>query len=151
MRDITDDTLIWVACCRDVWEKWFANLENGDDEFFEVEDALFSSLVLSKLELKNRPNLNECKNFLRAVYKRDISEMKSVCRKQPSGNIFCTSEMIDQKKGQEFSVKSIDVNGTMLDGSAYAEVQISKTEFVLEDLDNLHLKFLDGEVRVELR
>ncbi|MFK5893794.1 MAG: hypothetical protein QM504_11290 [Pseudomonadota bacterium] len=46
----------------EVWNTWFANIENGDDEFSEVEEVLFSTLVLAHLDLVKRSSLKNKNN-----------------------------------------------------------------------------------------
>lgn len=80
MIDITQYVLAWIACCKEVWDRWFKELDNGEDEFGEVEQALFSSLVLSVTNITDRPGLPECYKVLRAVYKDDAEGYRSLCK-----------------------------------------------------------------------
>ena len=139
MKDITQYLKIWANCCRELWDGWFANLDNGDDEFFEVENALFSALVLSQLEISPRPNLDDIYPRLTATYINDVRAQRSVCRVQKAGNIFCAHREVEHLQGQTFSVKSIDCLGTMLDGAAYIELALEGGEYVLEPLENLSI------------
>lgn len=140
MVDITKYIATWVMCCKEVWDKWFLREENGEDEFYEIEEALFSTLVLSKVQLIERPKLNECYTLLKGVYKYDMADERSVCKYQKAGNIFCQSKKVAYEKNTSLSIKSIDVLGTMLDGEPYAELAISDKEFILEPLVNLDIK-----------
>ena len=89
MLDITNRISLWVSCCSEVSDRWFKELENGEDEFLRVEEALFSSLVLSAIETVDRPSLIESYGLLTAEYRKDVDDARSVCRKQKAGNIFC--------------------------------------------------------------
>ncbi len=140
MLDITKHIATWVICCNEVWIKWFSNNENGEDEFYEVEEALFSTLVLSNIKLIERPRLQVCYPLLKGVYKCDVSGERSVCKRQKAGNIFCQSKQIAYDKNTSLAIKSIDVLGTMLDGEPYAELIITDQEFILEPLVNLYIK-----------
>lgn len=126
-------------CCKEMWNTWFANLENGNDEFLEVEEALFSTLVLSHLELTKRPSLNEVYPLLKGIYKEDVKADRSVCAKQKAGNIYCQSKKIFYQKNTSLPIKSIDFMGTMLDGEPYVELFINNEEYLLEPLANLNI------------
>jgi hypothetical protein len=139
MKDMTQYILVWLACCKEVWERWFKELDNGEDEFSEVEQALFSSLVLSAANMANRPNLPDCYQFLSAVYKADVDGHRSVCRQQKAGNIYCESKVMKFEKGRSLPIKSIDFMGTMLDGTPYAELRLNDREYILEPVDNLSI------------
>lgn len=127
-------------CCKEVWMKYFSSNENGDDEFCEVEEALFSTLVLSNIKLVERPKLRACYPLLRGVYKHDVADERSVCKRQKAGNIFCQSKKITYSKNTSLPIRSIDVLGTMLDGEPYVELIITNQEFILEPLVNLDIK-----------
>ncbi len=137
MLDITRDVKNWVLCCNDVWNKWFASHENSDDEFLEVEEALFSTLVLSNTNLVERPSLNECYTLLRGVYRYDITDERSVCERQKAGNIYCQSKKIIYEKNFSLPINYINFKGDMLNGEPYVELKINDREFILEPLDNL--------------
>jgi hypothetical protein len=139
MLDVTKQITKWVLCCNEVWTNWFASNENGDDEFYEVEEALFSTLVLSNIALSERPRLSECYALLTGVYKHDIADERSVCKRQTAGNIFCQSKKIIYSKNTSLPIKSIDFMGTMLDGQPYAELSIGNQEFILEPLININI------------
>lgn len=139
MKDITKYVITWVMCCEEIWTTWFANIENGDDEFLEVEEALFSTLVLSHLKLTRRPSLNEVYPLLKGVYKEEMKVVRSVCVKQKAGNIYCQSNEVVYPKNTSLPIKYIDFMGTMLDGEPYAELIISDEEYLLEPLANLNI------------
>ncbi len=139
MKDITRYILVWLACCKEVWERWFKELDNGEDEFGEVEQALFSSLVLSVTGIADRPDLLDSYELLSAVYKADIDDYRSVCTQQKAGNIYCESKVMKFEKGASLPIKSIDFMGTMLDGTPYAELKLSDREYILEPVDNLNI------------
>ncbi len=139
MLDITPYILDWVHCCRDIWDKWFSVLKNGSDEFIEVENALFSSLVLSQTKITNRPNLNECYKLLEATYNYDIAEQRSICSYQKSGNIFCINKDISISKGSSYPIKSIDFMGTMLNDEPYVEIWWNENNFLLEQIKNVSI------------
>lgn len=140
MIDVTKYITTWVMCCKEVWGKWFLSSENGEDEFYEVEEALFSTLVLSNVKLIERPKLRECYVLLKGVYKYDVAGERSVCKRQKAGNIFCQSKKVAYDKHTSLAIRSIDVLGTMLDGEPYAELIITDQEFILEPLVNLDIK-----------
>ena len=140
MLDITNRISLWVSCCSEVSDRWFKELENGEDEFLRVEEALFSSLVLSAIETVDRPSLIESYGLLTAEYRKDVDDARSVCRKQKAGNIFCSCRAIKQIQGTRLRVKSIDALGTMLEGYAYAELWLNEKEFILEPVENLNFR-----------
>jgi len=140
MRDITKYIAIWVMCCKEVWSKWFSTNENGEDEFYEVEEALFSALVLSNIGLVERPKLRACYALLKGTFKYDVVGDRSVCKRQKAGNIFCQSKKIAYDKNISLPIRSIDPLGTMLDGEPYAELMISDQEYILEPLVNIDIK-----------
>ena len=140
MKDVTAHVTNWINCCKDVWGTWFANTENAVDEFIEVEEALFSTLVLSHLELTKRPPLNEAYNLLEGVYRQDMKAMRSLCVIQKAGNIYCKSKEIAYPKNMSLPIKSIDFMGTMLNGEQpYVELIVNDKEFILEPLSNLKI------------
>lgn len=139
MKDITQYILVWLACCKDVWERWFKELDNGEDEFGEVEQALFSSLVLSSTDMADRPALRDSYQLLSAIYKTDVDDYRSVCRQQNAGNIYCENKVMKFEKGASLPIKSIDFMGTMLDGTPYAELKLNDREYILEPVDNLSI------------
>lgn len=139
MKDVTQYILVWLACCKDVWERWFKELENGEEEFGEVEQALFSSLVLSSIDITDRLALRDSYQLLSAVYKTDIDGYRPVCQKQKAGNIYCESKVMKFEKGASLLIESIDFMGTMLDGVPYAELKLNDREYVLEPVDNLSI------------
>ena len=102
MVDISCLLRNWVECCREVWTKWFMERENGEDEFYEVEAALFSALVLSDFLDCHRPPLHEVYPRLEASYLDDLQAVRPVCRKQKAGNIFCEARRVEFKKGSKF-------------------------------------------------
>lgn len=140
MLDITQHILIWLACCKEVWERWFKEHDNGEDEFNEVEQALFSSLVLSATGMIDRPDLYNCYKLLSAVYIVDVNDYRSVCKHQKAGNVYCESKIMEFKKGVSLPIQSIDFMGRMLDGTPYAELKINDQEYILEPIDNLSIK-----------
>ncbi|WP_295628492.1 hypothetical protein [uncultured Nitrosomonas sp.] len=140
MIDITPHILVWLACCKEVWGNWYKKLDNGEDEFGEVEQALFSSLVLSSINMVNRPDLDKCYKLLFAVYKADVEDYRSVCTKQKSGNIYCESKVIKFDKDTVLPIKAIDSIGTMQEGKPYVELKINEHEYILESIDNLSIK-----------
>lgn len=140
MIDITQYVLVWLACCKEVWERWFKELDNSEDKFYEVEQVLFSSLVVSAVNVDNRLSLSDFYKKLSAAYKDDIDGYRSICKQQKAGNIFCENKVVRFSKGTVFSVKSIDFMGTMLDGKPYVELQVNDKEFVLEPVENLSFK-----------
>jgi hypothetical protein len=127
-------------CCKDVWSKWFSSSENGEDEFYEVEEALFSTIVLSNIELVERPKLRACYALLKGIYKHDVASERSVCKRQKAGNIFCQSKKVAYEKNTSLPIRSIDALGTMLDGEPYAELMITDQEYILEPLVNIDIK-----------
>jgi|SRR5690554_1149848 len=140
MIDITQCIFAWVTCCRDVWERWFKDREDGQDEFIEVEEALFSALVLSAINMVERPILSDRYTLLTAVYKNNVGGYRSICKRQKAGNIYCESRVVRFESGASFPILSIDFMGTMLDGTPYAELKISDQEYILEPIDNLGIK-----------
>lgn len=140
MRDITKYIAIWVMCCKEIWAKWFSTDKNGEDEFYEVEEALFSALVLSKIGLTERPKLKEYYTLLKGIYKHDVRGNRSVCKRQKAGNIFCQSKKVAYGKNASLPIRSIDPLGTMLDGEPYAELMINDQEYILEPLVNIDIK-----------
>lgn len=138
--DITQYILVWLSCCRDVWDRWFKDRENGQDEFIEVEESLFSAMVLSVTNITERPELPDCYNLLSAVYKYNVDGFRSVCKKQKAGNIYCKTKVVKLEKGTSLPILAIDSMGTMLDGTPYAELKISDKEYILEPIDNLRIK-----------
>ena len=140
VKDITQYILAWTSCCNEIWDNWFCNVENGEDEFLEVEEVLFSSLVLSQLSLENRPNLDDCYKLLRARYKTDGEEQRSVCRLQKSGTIYCQRKTIKFKKDNIVPIKSIDVMGTMLNRKPYVEIKLNNDEYLLEPIENVKIE-----------
>ena len=139
MKDVTQQTCVWLLCCKEVWHRWFEALENGEDEFLEVEEALFSSLVLSFAGLADRPSLSNCHSFLHGVYRVDVDEHRSVCTAQRTGTIFCTSKALSFAKGTSLPIRSLDWRGVMLNGNPCAELAISAHEWVLEPISNLNI------------
>jgi hypothetical protein len=139
MKDMTQYILVWLTCCKEVWERWFKELDNGEDEFGEVEQALFSSLVLSATNMIDRPGLPDCYQLLSAVYREDVNGYRSVCKQQKAGNIYCESKVMKFKKGASLPIKSIDFMGRMLDGTPYAELKLNEREFILEPVENLNI------------
>lgn len=140
MIDITKDIYTWLSCCSELWKEWFKCLENGEDEFLEVEEILFSSLVLSKLDLIERPRMGDCFKLMYVTYQKEINENRSICRMQKSGNIYCESKIIKCNKGEVFPIRQIDSLGTMLHGKAYVEVKLSDDEWVLEFMENIQIQ-----------
>lgn len=139
MVDMTDQVLVWLTCCEEVWNRWFNELDSGEDEFGEVEQALFSSLVLSTTNIIDRPSLPDCYKLLSGVYRADVDGYRSVCKQQKAGNIYCESRVMKFKKGEKLPVKSIDFMGRMLDGSPYVELELNDKEFILEPVSNLKI------------
>lgn len=138
--NISEDVMDWVACCRDLWNGRFAHRLDGDDEFLEVETALFSALVLSTLSLYERPALDVTYRHMSASYVRPVVESRPVCRSQKAGNIVCSSRAVEFPIGATFPVRSIDCLGTMFDDRAYVELQLEKGEFLLEPIENLAIE-----------
>ena len=141
MLDVTEFISSWVSCSKDIWERWFREMDDGEHEFSEVERALFSALVLSKINVPERPSHADPYELLDAVYKEDIDDVRSVCKQQKAGNIYCSSRAVKFAKGTSMSIKWIDPLGTMLDGEAYVELWINAQEYILEPLDSLKLMF----------
>ncbi|MFT4926246.1 MAG: hypothetical protein ACI8WB_002344 [Phenylobacterium sp.] len=150
MQDITSNVKIWIACCRDVWGKWFVELEDGEDEFLAVEEALLSALVLAKIEGDSRPSIDKFYEAMKATYKIDINDFRSVCSIQKAGNTYCKSEKIVLSKAQEFDVKSIDSIGVILDGIPYVELQLEVNKFILEPVESLNVFYKHCEIKSEI-
>ena len=146
MLDITNDITTWVKCCQEVWSLWFIDRENGEDEFFEVEEALFSALVLSNLNLTHKPTIKKSYGLLKGVYRFDINSERSVCKQHKTGNINCQSKQVTYKKEDKLDIQSIDFMGRMLDNKPYVELRISDQEFILEPLVNLEIKWVGKEM-----
>ena len=147
MVDISEEIRAWTKCCVELWDNWFVDIENGADEFLEVEDTIFSTLVLSQLPLDQRPRLDEVYRRLRATYREDLNSERSVCCVQKNGNIYCESSKVVQKKGTWLRVRAIDCLGTMLNGEAYVELEVGNGKCVLEPIDNLKICFEGIEER----
>jgi len=139
MVDISQDVMSWVKCCRDLWTRWFENRDDGDDEFPEVENALFSALVLSRVGVEQRPTLDAIYPRLSVTYINGVAASRSVCRAQKAGNILCSPRDVESSAGATFSVRSIDCLGIMLDGEPYVELQLDGGEFLLEPIQNLQI------------
>jgi hypothetical protein len=138
MQDITNEVITWISCCQDIWNNWFSVLEDGEDEFLAVEDALFSSLVLAKIKGRFRLSTDECYKNMRVSYKVDVSDYRTVCSTAKARNIYCKSENMELHREQGFEVRSIDPMGVMLDGIPYAELQLETNNFFLEPVTNLN-------------
>ncbi len=141
MEDITELILTWTSCCTDVWLRWFKNIDNAEDEFIEVEEALFSALVLPALKLHERPSLSESYSFFQAEYKKDICDKRSICKRQKAGNLHCESSHMDILLGSRMSIINIDFMGTLIDEKPYAELIINDSQVLLEPLINLRILF----------
>jgi len=143
MKDISQLIYFWIACCNDLWRKWFVNRINGSYDFAEIEDAFFRILVIRSLDQTvPTPTTQNLLGRLRVQYINDFQENRQVCITQKSGNILCNTEVITLKKGTDYRIKSIDAMGTMMDSEAYVEVIVGE-KFVLESPKNL--RFLLSE------
>jgi len=137
MKDISQLIYFWIACCNDLWRKWFAIRSNGSYDFPEIERILFQILVMRSLDkIISTSKAEDLIDKLRVQYVSEIQEDRQVCVTQKSGNVFCKSEYINLKKGIDYRVKSIDTIGTMMDSQPYVEVIVGE-KFVLESPKNL--------------
>lgn|GEM_PF-2344559 len=143
MRDETQAVLDWTACCKYNWAHWFINLENGDDEFIDVEACLFSGIVLSQSRNREEMAIGSGFNLVTAIAIEDEHTTRSLCDVQRSGGICCSSEFVNISKGTEFAVKSLDGLGRMLDGEPYAELVLDEERFLLMPISKLHF-FLES-------
>jgi|AAUQ01.1.fsa_nt_gi hypothetical protein len=125
---ITEKIIKWIQCSHSAWSNcFFENIDNRF-EFHVIEKAYLELIVLNPLNIKKE----QFKELLFVKYKKDINDIRVVCKKQKAGNIFCKSKKIFIDKNSYYLVKSVDTIGELLNGLPYIEVFISKEEYFLE-------------------
>jgi hypothetical protein len=123
MISLTDLMGRWISCSNDLWLRWFATMENGADEFIDVERFLLRILVLEKGDQRLREfSAEQLFEKLRVIYRIPVNESRQICIRQRAGNVFCSGHVVSISKGDAFKIKSIDTMGTMQDGKPYVEV-----------------------------
>lgn len=137
MKDVTELVLHWFKCSNDIWFRWFADREDGADEYISVESALLDSLVIDKLCI-GRSDLpgGELFESLRVTYVRSVDDHRVLCHEQKNGNVYGESVKVEIPEGSLHRIKSLDSMGTMLDGVPYVEL-IYNDGFILEPFENL--------------
>jgi hypothetical protein len=125
---ITEKIIKWIKCSHNAWSNCF--LENMDNrfEFHIIENAYLELIVLDPLNIKKE----QYNAHIFAKYKKDIQDIRVVCKKQKAGNIFCKSKKIFINSNSYYKVKSIDTIGELFDNTPYVEVSISENEYFME-------------------
>ena len=142
MIDITKDIMTWISCCNNLWINIFKKNEDGLHDFYEIENALFSTLVISKLDIDINVALDEFYKFLIVEYQVSVDTNRQVCVQQKAGNIFCKNKCLSIKKGAVYPVNNIDSTGQMQSGNPCVQLKIDSNKFILERPENLIYKYV---------
>ena len=146
MKDVTDLVVHWFKCSNDTWSRWFADREDGADEYISIESAMLVSLVIDKLRASrsglSRDTGDRLFESLRVSYVRSVDDHRVLCREQKGGNVYGESVKVEIPEGSLHRIKSLDSMGTMLDGVPYVEL-IYDDGFILEPFENLKYQLVD--------
>lgn len=128
MRDVTDIISGWAKCSHDVWNRWFVHREDGLNEFIDVEEALFSALVIEELDLYPLST----KQFLSSTwvnFESGLDAERQVFVQQKSGTIYGKPKRVELDVGTRCKVLRVDSTGEMIRGLPFLEVELGREFF----------------------
>jgi hypothetical protein len=144
MKDVSDLIQYWITCSNDIWTRWFANRQHGLHEFTSVEERLLEVLVIDHLTKEHLISSPQAlMRRIRVRYTNGVDDIRQVCKRQPTGNVFGKAQLVNISPGRTLRVKGIDTTGTMLGSGPYVEVEW-QDHFLLEPVHNVLFLLADA-------
>lgn len=128
MKDVTDLVTGWARCSHDVWNRWFKSRHDGWHEFINVEEALFSALVIEQLDLYPMSS----KQFLsltRVNFPSGLNAERSVFVRQKHGGGYGRPKRVELEAGTRCKILRADSTGRMIGGLPFLEVELGREYF----------------------
>ncbi len=132
MKDITDIIAYWARCSHDVWIRWFKPREDGWHEFIDVEEALFSALVIEELNLYPM-STQQFLSSTWANFESGLEAERSVFIRRKSSGVFGRPKRVELDAGTRCKILHADSTGEMIGGTPFLEVELGR-EFFAEPI-----------------
>lgn len=138
MIDVTKEVTAWVSRCQALQ---VSDLIKDEAALFAAEEACLKELLLRRFGAHGK-EASELINAIEVEYLGGINEVRQLCIRQQSGNIYCAPKKVEILSGSRHEIRSIDPRGTMAEIGPYVEV-LYERGFILEPVRNLRFWIKD--------
>lgn len=128
MKDVTDLVIAWSRCSHDVWTRWFKPREDGWHEFIDVDEALFSALVIEQLDLYPLST----KQFLSSTwvnFNSGLDAERTVFVRQKHGGTFGKRRRVELDSGTRCKVVCFNSTEMPIDGTPSMDLELGREFF----------------------
>lgn len=150
MKDVTELIIGWARCSHDVWTRWFKPREDGWHEFINVEDALFSALVIEQLDL-HPMSTEQFLSLTRVNFISGLDAERSVFICQKHGGSYGRPKRVELDAGTRCKILRADSTGEMIGGLPFLEVELGREYFAepIGDSPSYRLEFTPSSTTPE--